>query len=822
MNTPNEPREIGKETLIIEAKQLSVNSQLSHSEQEEHYEEDNSSTLTQKIIGWLWFFFKVTLIFSFIATVVLVGIFIGVVKAFSERIPIIADAVYRPNLTSQVFDSKGRLFMKLHATENRTRILSSTEIPKIMKDSVVAIEDERFYEHYGIDVIGIARAMLANVKAGRIVQGASTLTQQLIKNVFLTNEKSYKRKAIEAMMAFQIERKYSKDEILTLYLNEIYFGHGAYGLAAAAELYFGKTDPSELTLSECAMLSSIPKSPVYYSPYKYPENNARRRELVLSKMASLGFITPSQYEEAKAQEPALKPMEKEEQIAPYFAAYIRDQLLEKYGAHMLYNGGLKIYTTIDLDFQKYAEDAMNNAAIFKEYPAEEFPDMNGALICLDPKNGHIKAMYGGRSFEQSQFNRTTQALIQTGSGFKPFVFAAALEEGYLPGDVILDEPITYTNPWTLQVWSPQNSDLKFHGYITLLQALMKSYNVPAVKLIDALTPAKLVRFIRKLGINSPMDPNLSLALGSGQCTLLELASAYGVFVNSGIYCKPVSILRVYDRENNLLSEDLPKAKEVMSAVTAGMMCDMLRNAVERGTGWRVKIKDRVVGGKTGTTNDYKEAWFNGISPELVTIVEFGFDVPKTLGKGKAGGNVAGPPWKDFMSKALEHYPKTDFPVPNNAVRCNICSLSGHLSSSACPWSFKVTQMFPVDSQPVVVCRHAAYEAKNQRAAAALEVLEEEEIADTSAAVPYDFFSATYDSSKTSVSGRNVGEVLNTQPRQFNPVQFTPIEEQGLPAVSPKNNFTQDSQMLPRIKVETGSPKQQTEQAPPQIMFQDTW
>ncbi|GAB4270165.1 MAG: hypothetical protein Kow0029_06770 [Candidatus Rifleibacteriota bacterium] len=679
-------------------------------------EAEESETVTQKVLGWLWFFFKLGFVLSIITLIVVTGAVLGVIKGFSERIPIISDNSYRPNLTSQIFDCNGKLLARLHAEENRTVILSSKEIPKIMKDAVVAIEDERFYQHYGIDIIGIIRAMVKNIKAGRVVQGASTLTQQLVKNAFLTSEKTFKRKAIEAMMAFQLERKYSKEEILTLYLNEIYFGHGAYGLAAAAELYFGKK-PQELTIAECAMLAGIPKSPVAFSPIRNPKNNRERRDLVLAKMVELGFITPAQYEEAKRENPKLLELKAQEPKAPYFIAYVRDQLLEKYGANLVYNGGLKIYTSLDLELQEYAEAAMASAPIFAEYPIEKYPGLNGSLVCLDPKNGHIKAMYGGRSFEKSQFNRVTQAYRQPGSSFKPFVYGCALEEGMLPSDTILDEFISYTNPWTKVVWAPKNYDLKYHGTVTLMKALCKSYNIPAVKLIDKLTPAKVIRFAKKLGITAQMEPNLSLALGSGQFTPLEMASAYGVFANLGIYCRPLSILKVVDRDGNVLEENFPRAKEVMKATNAAMMCDMLRIAVERGTGVRARIPGYNVGGKTGTTNDYVDAWFNGFSPDLVTVVQFGFDMPRSLGPRKAGGSVAGPVWKAFMEKALKHYSKKDFPVPEGAVRCRVCMTSGKLASKNCPGREVVSQVFPVGSQPLTECQHYLIEAQYSPAAA---------------------------------------------------------------------------------------------------------
>lgn len=781
-------------------------------------EEEDSETITQKIIAWMWFFFKLGFVLSLIGIVVLTGAVIGVVKGFSEKIPIISDNSYRPNLTTQVFDCKGKLLAKLHAEENRTRILASQDIPDNMKHAVVAIEDERFYEHYGIDAIGIARAIIKNIKAGRVVQGASTLTQQLVKNAFLTSEKTFKRKAIEAMMAFQLERKYSKDEILTLYLNEIYFGHGAYGLAAAAEIYFNK-DPLALTIAECSMLAGIPKSPVAFSPFRNKANNDFRRQLVLAKMVELGFISPAQYEEAKNEVPVLSEYKPQEQKAPYFVTFVRDQLLEKYGANIVYNGGLKVHTSLDLDLQGYAEAAMASAPIFKEYPIEKFPGLNGSLVCIDPKNGHILAMYGGRSFEQSQFNRVSQAFRQPGSSFKPFVYGCALEEGMLPSDTVVDEYIAYTNPWTRKVWAPKNYDLRFHGTVTLMKGLCKSYNIPAVKLIDKFTPAKVIRFTKKLGVTAQMEPNLSLALGSGQFTPLEMASAYGVFVNRGIYSRPLSILKVEDRDGNLLEENLPRAKEVMKAVNAAMLCDMLRTAVERGTGARARIKGKVIAGKTGTTNDYVDAWFNGMSPDLVTIVQFGFDMPKTLGKGKAGGSVAGPPWKAFMEKALTHYPDSDFHVPEGAVRCRVCMTSGKLASKGCPSIEVVSQVFPIESQPLVECRHYG-------AAEAVTSAEPEDDMIHGGYMPdADFFRGDY---RTGASVARPPAVQLTSPQgqwisRDNPDQAV-LQRWGANKPIPADAFGDDDDMANAPAVEDAEPVREPGVIipPPNIEFRDNY
>lgn len=789
----------------------------------EDEEADESETVTQKVLGWLWFFFKLGFVLSIVTIIVATGAILGVLKGFSERIPIISDNSYRPNLTTEVFDSNGKTLAKLHAEENRTVILSGNEIPAIMKHAVVAIEDERFYNHYGIDIIGITRAMLKNIKAGRVVQGASTLTQQLVKNAFLTSEKTFKRKAIEAMMAFQLERKYSKEEILTLYLNEIYFGHGAYGLAAAAEIYFDKK-PEQLTIAECAMLAGIPKSPVAFSPFKKPKNNRMRKDLVLSKMVELGFITPAQYEAAKKEIPVLQELKAQEQQAPYFVTYVRDQLLEKYGANLVYNGGLKVYTTLDMEFQEYAEAAMASAPIFQEYPIEKHPGLNGSLVCLDPKNGHIKALYGGRSFQQSQFNRAIQAYRQPGSSFKPFVYACALEEGMLPGDTLLDEFISYTNPWTKKVWAPKNYDLKFHGTVTLIKALCKSYNIPAVKLIDKLTPAKVIRFAKRLGVTAQMEPNLSLALGSGQFTPLEMASAYGVFTNMGIHCRPLSILKVVDRDGNILEENLPKAKEVMKAANAAMISDMLKTAVERGTGARARIPGYVVGGKTGTTNDYVDAWFNGFSADLVTVVQFGFDMPRTLGPRKSGGAVAGVVWKAFMEKVLTHFPKKNFPLPEGAVRCKVCMTSGKLSSKGCPAREVVYQVFPIESQPLTECRH--YATVSQFAP----VSEDDEImpATYSNLPDQDFFRGDYQSGANNMPG--IPQVIAPSVPQNGWIQRdkpnqTILQKWGADQAIPRDAFIDDG-MADSPAVEESNDRQREPgvviQPAPGVEFRDNY
>ena len=420
-------------------------------------------------------------------------------------------------------------------------------------------------------------------------------------------------------------------------------------------------------------------------------------------MVELGFISPSEYETARKLAPVLVPLKQELYQAPYFVTYVRDILLEKYGANLVYNGGLKVYTSIDLDFQKFAEDAMMNAEILKTRPIEKEPDMSGSLVCLDFKTGQIKAMWGGRNFEKSQFNRVTQAYRQPGSSFKPFVYGTAIENGLLPGDVVVDEPISFTNPWTHKVWAPKNYDLKFHGAVTFMKALANSFNVPAVKLIDRYSPAKVIRFARKLGLNSAMEPNLSLALGSGNFTPLELCSAFGAFANQGIRIPPCAITKVEDRDGNTMEETLPQAQEVMKATHAAMLVAMLRTAVERGTGRRAILKGHAVAGKTGTTNDYIDAWFNGFTPELVCTVQFGYDRPKTLGHGRAGGTTCCPVWREFMEKAMANYPTSDFPVPDGAARLRMCITSGKPASKACPGECVVSQVYPLEAIPKNEC-----------------------------------------------------------------------------------------------------------------------
>ena len=790
----------------------------------EEYEDSDYETVTQKVLGWLWFFFKIGFVCSIVIFIVGICALVAVVKNVSASLPIISDESYRPHLTSFVYDCKGRVICKLHAEENRTRILASHEIPNIMKGAVVAIEDERFFQHYGIDLYGITRAMLTNLRAGRIVQGASTLTQQLIKNAFLTPEKTLKRKVLEALMAFQLERKYSKDEIITLYLNEIYFDRGLYGLAAAAEQYFGK-DPKDLTIAECAMLASIPKSPSAYSPIRNPEKNAERRKLVLTKMVELGFITPAQFEEAKNEKIKLLPLSSQESKAPYFTSYVRDQLLEKYGANLVYNEGLKIYTTLDLDMQKYAEEAMAAAPIFAELASDT--QINGSLVCLDPKNGHIKAMYGGRDYNKSQFNRVTQALRQPGSSFKSIVYTTALEEGMLPNDMIRDEPIEYTNPWTKDVWRPKNFDHKFRGDVTVMKSVCKSYNIPAVKVIDKIGVQKVVRMAKRMRITSPIDANLSLALGTCQVTPLEMASAYSIFANGGIQCPPLSILKVVDRDNNVLEENVPKAQEVIKAIHAAMMCDMLRSVVERGSGAKAKIKGRTIGGKTGTTNNYVDAWFNGITPELVTVVQFGFDMPKSMGKNKSGGALCCPVWKSFMEKALANYPASDFPVPEGAVRCKVCMTSGKLASSQCPASEVIVQVFPIESQPLTECNHTSFVALQARVNENNDdsELPPEVMSNVVNRNNNNFFSDSYNDNYSNTFSSDYGTNYNSWvPQQNKNVEqrnFIPLNKPNINA----NNHEPGVYISPYTNIEQQNQKSNSNQQTnftPSIKFQDDY
>jgi penicillin-binding protein 1A len=573
----------------------------------------------------------------------------------------------QPIQGSRIYDDNDELMTELHV--ERRIFVPLAQIPQPLRDAIIATEDRRFYSHWGVDPIGIARAIVQNYRRGRIVEGGSTITQQLTKLLFLTPDKSLERKLKEAVLALELERRYSKDRILEMYLNQVYFGHGAYGVEAAARTYFGKSVP-DLNTREAALLAGLPRAPSSYSPFDRANAARRRREVVLSRMVEYGALKEDEAKRIAKSDLGLIPPERRRTTGQYFLDYVQQSLEAKYGADLVFKGGLSIYTTLNPSIQLAAEQAMRDGLKALEgRSAKARPGENpeGAIITIEPQTGYVKAMVGGYDFLRSEFNRAVQAKRQPGSAFKPFIYIAALEAGFTPATRIDDSPVSYAVGSNGQAWKPENYDRIFRGPTTLQQAIEESVNVVTVKLQERVGINKTVQVARRLGILSPLDFNLSLALGTSDLSLLELTSAYGALANQGVWMPPVTIRYVTGAEGKLLEEHVPEGREALAPETAYVITQMLRGVVERGTGQAAKVLGRPIAAKTGTTNDYSNAWFIGFTPRLATGVWVGYDRPRSLGHDETGSRVAVPIWVTYMSRILAGTPKEDFPVPDRVV-----------------------------------------------------------------------------------------------------------------------------------------------------------
>ncbi len=548
---------------------------------------------------------------------------------------------YTPLESSFVYSSDGQVLAELYL--ERRNFIHHYNIPDHIKKAFIAIEDQRFYSHPGVDLIGILRALYKDIIAQSIVEGGSTITQQLTKMLFLKPEKSVSRKIKEAVISVQIEKKYTKDEILGMYLNKAYFGARAYGIEAAAQTYFGKS-VNELTIAEAAMLAGLQKAPTMYSPFKNADKTWIRRQVVLKKMLANGFISEGDYERANAEPLPAAPHNRKYE-APYFIEFLRQQLESQYG-DKIYTSGFKIYSTIDYTMQKIAEKAVQNG--IKAIEKRVKPGVQAALIAMDPRTGHIKALVGGNDFWETQFNRATQALRQPGSAFKPFVYATALESGMTADDEILDEPISFPGSRPGLMWSPKNYDGKYRGLVSLKTALALSINTATVRLAHDVGLQDIIELTKKCGIKSTLQPYLPLALGASDVTLLELTTAYGAFA-VGRRVEPLTYERILNRDGIPIEETLSKSEEVLSQETVDKMKELLRAVVESGTAQRAReITSRLVYGKTGTTNIFSDAWFMGFDDRLVVGVWVGRDNHKPIGPKEAGAQAALPIWIEFM------------------------------------------------------------------------------------------------------------------------------------------------------------------------------
>ena len=573
------------------------------------------------------------------------------------------DETLIPDAASQFYDINGNVIYTTLSEERRIPV-NIDKIPKHVQKAFIAIEDNRFYEHGGIDYRGTARALVSTL-SGREVQGGSTITQQLAKNAFLTQERSIIRKIKEAFIAKELEHKYTKDEILSMYLNRIYFGQGAYGIESASLYYFDK-HVQNLDIAEAATLAAIPKSPNYYNPFENPQESKKRQELVIDQMVKYGFINAEQAAQAKAKKMVYSTSHKvKSDPRGYFFDMISQKVIEEVGADALYKGGLKIYTTLDMDMQKAAENAMRHLpSYFTDGKKLTQPQM--ALAAVDPKTGYVKAMIGGRG--QDKFNRATLAVRQPGSAFKPFVYLTAMQNGFTPASIIEDKEEEFAKGW-----KPQNSDMKWHGKVSLRTALKRSFNVPTIKLAREVGVDKIVANAEKMGISTLVDSgaysdvNLAMALGglSKGVNPLEMASAYGVLATNGLYSKPIALLKIVDREGKVLYQAKPQTKRVIDATSAYLTTNMLEDVLVSGTAGGMGI-GRPAAGKTGTTDTYIDAWFVGYTPDLSTAVWVGDDNNKPMQRMYGSGAPLSI-WHDFMINALASTPRTGFSNPGVAI-----------------------------------------------------------------------------------------------------------------------------------------------------------
>lgn len=624
---------------------------------------------------------------------------------------------FSPVLSTKIFDRNGELITELF-TEKRTWI-EFKDIPENLKLAVLAIEDHTFYQHWGINPKRILKAILDNVLHRKVTVGGSTITQQLAKISFLTQRRNLERKIKELFLALSLEHNFSKNEILEMYLNQVYFGHGAYGVQQAARIYFSK-NLNELTLSEAALLAGLIRSPMYYSPIKNYDRAIKRRNIVLKRMLELEYITQQQYEQAIEEQPIIGYFRIPSATAPYFVEYIRDELESSISSEILYTGGFKIYTTLDLNLQRAAEEIINKQLSYLDKILQSSEPIQAALLAMDVKTGQILAMVGGRDFRKSQFNRLIQAKRQPGSAFKPIVYLAALEHGFTPTSIIDDTPLVFYNngiDWELlstttdfsqidysklkklkisnkeeflsnlpqlkeknKIWVPENYDNKYYGKVTLRKALEMSLNSCSIRLVMELGPSTVIEYARKLGITSPLAPTYSLALGAYEVVPIELIKAFNTFANNGIMVEPYGVIEIKDKFNNTIKSYIPKESIVLSHESSYLITNLLKGVVKNGTGQYAKNLRKTCAGKTGTTNNCTDAWFIGYTPDIICGVWVGFDIKKSLGKDATGGKIACPIWTEFMKVATKDLPDKDFLKPSNITEVLVDANTGLLAS----------------------------------------------------------------------------------------------------------------------------------------------
>jgi penicillin-binding protein 1A len=581
---------------------------------------------------------------------------------------------YRPISDTVLYDDTGRPYA-FFALQHR-KIAQFNDFPKVLYDAVLSIEDKNFEKHAGIDIVRLLSVACSNTFSERRIQGASTLTMQLARNLFLSPERTYTRKMKEVLLSIQLERRLTKPQIFTLYANQIYLGEGVYGFATGAEYYFGKS-VSSLSIDEAALLAALPKAPITYSPRRHPDRALQRRNLVIDSMASRGKITVAQAILTKQTPIHLVSHNDMNATAPYFVEEIRQYLEKRYGSGQVHEDGLRVFTTLNLDLQRAAESAVLDglAAYERRHVPTSHPDsrnlettltehspVQGALLAIDNSTGDVKAMVGGRDFRTSKFNRATQALRQAGSSFKPYVYTAAIDRGATPLDIVLDTPHTFVT--TAGMYSPHNYDEKFAGPITLERALAESRNIPAVRVAAQVGMHTVIDYAHRFGLSENIPGFLPTALGAADVTLIEQTSAFSTFPNDGLRAIPHYIVKVTDYDGRALEEYRNVVQDVIGLETARTMTWMLREVVLHGTAIAASRLKAPLAGKTGTTNNFTDAWFIGFSPSITCGVWVGFDEKKNLGSKETGARAALPIWMTFMATTLHFQPPTtDFRLP---------------------------------------------------------------------------------------------------------------------------------------------------------------
>lgn len=641
---------------------------------------------------------------------IVAGSLIGLMLSYFQELPSVEDLQKnKPSLSTKIYDCNGNLIDQLYI-QQRT-LVPLSEVPPVMQQIITEVEDSEFYKHWGIDIPGITRAFFVNLIHGRIIQGGSTITQQLAKNLFLTKEKSLTRKIKEIILSLQIESKYTKKEILEMYLNQIYFGSGAYGIEAASRIYFGK-HASELTFNECALLAALPRSPNRYSPYYNLQKAVERRNAILTRLETKKIISKKETEKAKKSE--LKLVKTEIKNAPYFVELVRQTLENTYGSNVLYRGGLSVYTTLDLRIQEAAEralkagvaDAEQRAAEYKGVSPEKFRKSSKPLQCsmlvIDSKTGYVRALIGGREFKESEYNRAIQSRRQPGSSFKPFIYTAAIDNGFTAADILLDEPVVFTDR-DGKKWKPENYDRKFTGFTTLRDAITHSKNVPTVKLLSKVGIDNAIEYASRMGITGTLRRDLTIALGTSEVSMIELVSAFSIFPNLGTKADPVFILNVKDIEGKILEEHPVHTEEILKPETAFVMTSLLQSVVDHGTAYGIRSSGVTfpAGGKTGTTDNNTDVWFIGFTSNLTGGVWLGYDDKKPMGAWASSAAVAVPIWAHFIKDLSKEFTFENFTEPPNIIYVDIDPGSGLLATKNCKNTKK--ELFIKGTEPVKPC-----------------------------------------------------------------------------------------------------------------------